>query len=186
MKNTDFPTKHVTIRNLLILTVVYMIFPLFVLPNAQRTLAEASGDPNYAPLDLRPGFSPDQAWEALDVLGETGRQQYQFMEMVMDVAYPLVYGVFFAFMIVFLFRQVGGRLAKITAVAWFPIVGMVADWLENIGILQVLSAFPERADGWARFASVAGQAKWFFSGVAMLYILIGLGAWGWAVIKHRA
>jgi len=185
MKNIGFPTRFVTTRNMLIVTVLYMLFPLFVLPHAQRTLVAASGKASYVPLDLRPGFSPDQAWEALDALGETGRQQYRFMEMIMDVVYPLTYGLFFAFLIVFLFQLVGGRLGRMTAVAWLPLVGMVADWLENFGIIQLIDAFPARADGWARFAAAAGQAKWFFSGVALLYIMVGLGAWGWKVIKQR-
>jgi hypothetical protein len=186
MKNIGFPTKFVTVRNMLIVTVLYMIFPIFILPKAQRTLELASGKPGYIQLDLRPGFSPDQAWEALNALGETGRQQYRFFEAFFDIIYPLIYGIFFAMMIVFLFRQVGGRLSRMTAVAWFPLVGMVADWLENIGIIRLIDAFPERADGWAKFASIAGQVKWFFSGVALLYIMVGLGAWGWAVIKQRS
>lgn len=185
MIHLQFPTHLATTRNILILLLAYLFFPMFALPRAGRALQEASGQANFQPLDLRPGFTPDQAWKSLEALGPAGRESYRFTEMVTDIAYPLVYGIFFALLIVFLFQQAGGRLARMTAWAWIPIAGTLFDWMENFGIIRMLSVFPERADGWAQFASRMGQVKWLCSIIALLYILIGLGALGMAVIKKR-
>lgn len=184
MKNIKFPTRFVTARNMLIVTAVYIVFPLFFLPRALRSLQEASGKTDYVPLDLRPGFTSDQAWQALDLLGTDGREVYWFSQMTMEVIYPLAYGLFFAFVLVFLFSQAGGMFVRMTAVAWVPLVGSVFDWFENIGIIKLIGAFPERADGWAQFASVSGQAKWLFSGITLLYVMAALAVWGWRLIKN--
>lgn len=185
MKNVKFPERFVTTRNMLIITVAYMLFPLYFLPKGLRALQQTSGKVDYLPLGLRPGFSPDEAWQALEILGPIGRNTYRFSEMFMDSFYAISYGIFFAFLIVFLFKQAGGRLAKMTAVAWLPLIGTLFDLLENFCIVHLIDVFPERADGWARLASVAGQAKWFFSGIALLYIMAGLAVWGWGLLKSR-
>ena len=185
MKFGTFPTQFVTTRNLLIITVIYMIFPLYLLPKSLHALQTVSGKPDILPLGMRPGFTPEIAWQTLEALGASGRNVYLYSELYMDSCYALVYGIFFSFLIVFLFKLAGGRLSRMTVVAWFPIAGTIADWIENIGIVKMITMYPEQSNMWARITSVAGQAKWFFSGVGLLYIMVGLAVWAWKIIKTK-
>ena len=183
---TSFLTRLATGRNVLILLALYLLFPLFFLPSAGKALQEASGQADYQPLDLRPGFSPDEAWQALEVLGPDGRQSYLRSETIMDVAYPLTYGFFFALLISFLFQKIGRRFERFAWLAWMPLAAMLFDFLENMGIVNLIHHFPERADGWAQLASIAGIIKFAFFGLGVVSILAGLIGWVWVLFKKRA
>lgn len=173
----SFLSGLATGRNVLILLVLYLFFAAYALPHAAASLQEASGQPDFKPLDLRFGFTPEEAWQALDVLGPSGRASYRFAETVTDIAYPLTYGLFFSLLIFFGFAKSGGRLARMRWLGVLPLVGTLFDWLENLGIVQLIDAYPARADGWAQFALRMGEIKWIFAFIGIAGSLTGLIGW---------
>ncbi|MBC7774922.1 MAG: hypothetical protein H7246_05730 [Phycisphaerae bacterium] len=182
----NFLTRAATGRNVLMLLVLYLFFVAYALPHAAATLQQDSGQPDFEPLDLRFGFSPEEAWQALEALGPVGREHYRSAETIMDVFYPLTYGLFFSLLMLFLFQKAGGRLARMRWLAVLPLVGTLFDWLENFGIVRLIDVFPARADGWAQFAAAVGEIKWLFAFIGIVGSLTGLVGWMMARWKARS
>ena len=180
-----FLTRVASGRNVLILFAIYLFFVAYALPHAAATLQEDSGQPGFQPLDLRPGFSPEEAWQALEALGPVGRAHYRSAEMVMDVFYPLTYGLFFSLFMLFLFQKAGGWLARMRWLGVMPLLGILFDWLENFGIVRLIDGFPARLDGWARFAAAVGGIKWLFAFLGVIGCLAGIIGWVAALWKTR-
>lgn len=187
-QQSPFFARYASGRNLLILLALYLFFVTYALPHAAQALQEASGQPDFKPLDLHFGFSPEEAWKTLEALGPAGREHYRFTETVTDVLYPLTYGFFFALLLVAGFRKTGGRLARMSWLAWFPIAAILFDYMENFGIVQLIDAFPANADGWAQFAALTGQIKWICALIGVAGCLIGLIGWlvaGWKARSEK-
>jgi hypothetical protein len=95
-------------------------------------------------LDMQPSFSAADTYRRLEAFGSDGREAYRRTILTVDVVFPFAFFVFlFAWA-----RHVAAasgvepRLARaMTAPA---IVYLVADLVENVAILAILSRFPER------------------------------------------
>lgn len=143
-----------------------------VLPKFEASLA------THTPLkifDLRFGFSPDEAYELLDGLGEAGRAQYRLLEVTLDLVYPWVYAGFFVWLISLLYRQVFAAGAALRLINLLPLLVLVMDYLENAGIVQLINRFPERAEGLVWWVSVFNQIKWVAFFVVVGMTVVGLG-----------
>jgi hypothetical protein len=67
-----------------------------------------------------------------------------------------------------------------------PVVGGIADYLENFGIITMLVAWPEQLPDIARFTMVAGLVKFTFGALAIIIIFGALAGWGITKIKDRS
>ena len=89
-----------------------------------------------------------------------------FTEYTVDVIYPLVYTLLFSFALYLLFKSV--KLAK------FPFLILIADYLENIGIYNILKAYPEELNELVWLTSTVTSIKWILAIIAVVIILFGL------------
>jgi hypothetical protein len=128
------------------------------------------------PLDLRLSYSADEAYRALAAMGEAGRRAYRVVETTVDVAYPVLYTVFLAALLAALLRRAWPRAR---ASAWLTIVpfgALLADLLENAGIVVLLDRFPGSLDGVTPVVSAFTTAKWTVLGVVLALIVASLAA----------
>ena len=88
--------------------------------------------------------------------------------------YPFVYSAFFAVVIAIALRRRFGEQSRLLQIGLFPFAGMVADYLENAGLLTVLFAFPERIPAAAWFAAAFNGAKWTLFGCTIPLALVSL------------
>ncbi|GMQ29626.1 hypothetical protein [Algoriphagus confluentis] len=121
--------------------------------------------PEEHALDLQFAYSPTQAYDSLAQMEESERNQYSWAVTVFDMPYLLAYGLFFSGILYRLSRKNQSWLIPF-AVAFF-------DLLENISILLLLRAFPEKSTWVALLASFSSTSKWIF--VLILFSMIGLG-----------
>ncbi len=158
------------------------LFSGLILPHFQKQF-----DPqlNRGLMDLDFGFSPEKGYNIIESYGEQGRKVYFFVESFVDVLYPIVYTAAFVLMISFLFKKNGWNIRKIAILNILPLAGMGFDMLENFGIVQMLRAFPERVDFWARVASNAGIVKWAFAVMGILLFLVSLVGWVARAVKSK-
>lgn len=147
------------------------LFNALILPAMADKLATV---PPLAVLDLRFGFTPEEAWQLLDALGEAGRAQYQQMELTLDVIYPLIYTGFLVFLLSLLYRKTLRPDSPWRLLNLLPFVVLIADFVENAGIVQLIRRFPERADALAGWTSVANQVKWTMFMITIGVVLAGL------------
>jgi hypothetical protein len=97
-------------------------------------------------IDERFGYTAQSAYAELDILGPAGRDAYHTF-LLTDLAYPVVYAPALSLLLAYLARRLAPDRPALQWVAVAPFVGGLADWLENAGLLLVLSRYPDRLDG---------------------------------------
>ena len=161
-----------TRRNILFLLAVFVVINAGLLPVIGARLEALSG--GVGPLDLMAAYTPAEAYAALAAYGEEGRLFYLLTALTLDLIYPLVYGLFFTLTIVYCLRPVLPAAHTLQRAALLPLVGMLADYVENAGIAWLLLNYPNRLDGVAAFTSTVTTIKWIFMISAIAATVVAL------------
>jgi hypothetical protein len=125
MKN--FITAYSKTWIILLLLVVFLIFNLFLFPTLMI---------QENPLDLKFSYTGQEAYALIEGYGEVGRNQYLTALIYLDFAYPIIYSLLFSLILFRLFQSY--RLAQL------PFLVLLADYLENLGTILMLSQYPEK------------------------------------------
>ena len=122
-------------------------------------------------LDFEFGYNQEEAYQMLTALGTDGRLFYLTTLLPLDVLFPFASMLFFAGWIALLIKYTSGKY-------WYkyllliPILAMLFDWMENVGIIAMLISYPD-LPAWAVYlASISGMLKTIF--IAGNIIVIGL------------
>ena len=130
--------------------------------------------PSFTPFDLQAsGYSVESFTNDLTSLGDEGRAIYRNF-MLLDVFFPLIYGLTFASLIFLVFK------CKQNWLKWLfvtPLLTAAADYLENIFIAISFAGFPASNPLAVSIASGATQVKMLFNVFLIFSLLITIGAW---------
>jgi hypothetical protein len=149
-----------------------IFFTSYYLPGVQAEMIASSG--GNGPIDLLFFYTPAEVFSMVDSYGEDGRASYLTHELTIDVIYPIVYTLFFALLITWLFQRgfsPGSRMQKLNVV---PFGAFLFDMLENVCIMIMLSAHPSQPVIVAWLGTVFTMIKWLFAVATILLILTGL------------
>ena len=161
-------------RVILVFFGLAMIFAVLIVPTVGAQIEGYSGGVSL--IDLNLTYSPQTAREMVGAYGAEGRSLYRLFALTGDVLYPVVYSTLTALLITWLFRRGGPAVWRWRAVALVPFGAMIFDWLENVGIVTMLSLYPNFPNWVARAASICTTTKWAFGVAAVLLVLFGLVA----------
>lgn len=123
-------------------------------------------------LDFEFGYSTAEAYDLLTALGEQGRSFYLTRIIPIDFPFPFTYMLFYAGWIALLVKNtVPNSKAKYFLIV--PILAMLFDWIENIGIIAMLRNYPSLPVWAVTTSSVSGMLKTIFtvSSIAIIAIL---------------
>lgn len=172
----DRMDERATGRNLLLLAAVLVLFSGFLFPVVTSRIESFSGGVGI--LDLTLHFSPGEAYSRIDAYGPRGRRLYGWMAMTLDVVYPLAYGAFFSFFILYFLRRGSPPSPGLRRLALLPVGAVFADIFENVGITVLLVAYPRRLEGAAALAGYVTTAKWLFVGLSAVAAVFAVAAGG--------
>ena len=118
------------------------------------------------PFDLRPfGYTVEEARALLHALSDIGRAYYADVQLQLDTAYPALYALSRALLLLWLTAP--GRTAEKplplparAALLALPILTASFDYFENAGIAALLAAGPQVGADLVARASFWTQAKW--------------------------
>lgn len=177
---SDAAYRHTSPMRLAGLFVLIAVFNLILFP---YHLSQISPPEGATILDLRFGYSPNEASQTLDSFGTQGRQAYLLMLAITDSIYPLVYALFLVLAASYVLKQTlkEGSILRLFNLAAIDVA--LFDYVENLGIIYLLSQFPAQATGVARMASFAGIIKWLALTISLTVIIFGLV--GWVVQRRR-
>ncbi len=151
--------------------ILSVLFPAVIFPWVARIRTGLAGE--VGPIDLTFAPSAENLFSMVAAYGAEGRAFYRVTELTVDVVYPLSYGFFLSFLITLTFRRVfpaGSWMQRLNLV---PLAGMLFDFLENFGIVGLLSTYPAQIAWLAAFTSAANTVKWIFSGGGALLGVVG-------------
>ena len=137
-----------------------------------KKLTEITGGTSI--LDLQPYYTPQQAYEILQQQGEAGRLFYRDLLIYQDFIFPLIYTFFWLSLLTFLSSKWLKSIKLLHLVTLIPIIGGVSDYTENILILKMLSAYPQKLLNVAYICNIFNIIKYMSMIITMLIIFISI------------
>jgi hypothetical protein len=130
-------------------------------------------------LDMRLGYTPDDAYVLLEGLGSEGRQAYAAMLSTGDMVFPIAYSLLFAAIAAWLLARVVPPDHWAQKLSLVALVAGISDIAENLSILAMIAAFPQRLEGVAWFSSWIKITKFGSGaiGVPLTLILVAMLVW---------
>ena len=152
---------------------VYFIMLIVTIPKAM----ELAG--GMALLDMMPmGYDLAYVNELFGALGTEGRSIYLTQQLPLDMIYPLLFAFAYCLLLAYLLKKWDKFATPFTYVCLLPLIGGIADYFENIGILRMLNSYPDVTEfvvnTTATFSVIKSSATSIYF-LALLMVLIGLG-----------
>lgn len=117
---------------------VYVIMVAFTIP---KTAAYAGG---MKLLDMMPGgYDFNYVQLLFTALGEKGRQSYLYVQLPFDMVYPALFAISYCLLLVWFLKKLQKQNSWLMYGCYLPLIGGLADYLENIGIITLLKQFPD-------------------------------------------
>jgi hypothetical protein len=162
---TDLLTRWATRRHVLILVALELIMTAVVLPLANARLALLSG--GVGPLDVLFSYTPAQAYSALTAYGLAGRQFNLLLELTANLAYPIIYSLFFSLATLYFLQRAAPSRPVLARLALVPFLALLGDYLENAGLLALLLSYPAQSTVLAEITSLLATTKWVLQGLSL-------------------
>lgn len=154
-----------------------LLFILFVLCSLgfewrKKVIKRAAGGKDVIVFDGRYSYTPDEARDLLEMIGERGRRIYAITQVTLDLVFPFVYG---GLLVIMLFRLYGdpGYLLLV------PLITVAADLLENLTTTYLALSYGGESSPVTRAASIFTTLKWSALHVSLLLVLAGLVIYAW-------
>ena len=143
-----------------------------------KAMREIAGR-DVRPFDVRDSYTPDEARELLETMGERGRRIYAITQLTLDLVFPFIYGGLFVITLYKLYGNPGYLLLV-------PLIAVATDLLENLTTTYLALSYRGLASPVARVASIFTTVK--RSGLVMsgVLILTGLAIWAWRCRRGNA
>ncbi len=173
MKTKSISKVMVQKNNLIILlitTLVFLAFMIWVLPAVSETTREITGT-TLSP-DTSFFYTAETLYQIASEYGPEGRSYYIRSRFTFDVIWPIVYGAFLISAISMLFKKpIRGKDYHFLNL--LPVFGIIFDFLENIGASFVMFRYPEMTiiANWTPYFTLI---KWIFIYASFACLLIGL------------
>ena len=132
------------------------------------------------PPDLRFRYGPEETYLLLDVYGPNGVAHWRRL-LMLDMIFPGIYAALFAMLALAWANWVGAGPAWRVVAIGVPILAGASDYAENLLLLGILAALPQRVPGAVIRASRFTSAKFIFSNLTLAVPLLHWGAtrMGW-------
>lgn len=158
------------------------VLVLFVLTNIVYATILIYSIPSvlvYAPelvlFDMSPaGYSYDEAMVLLNTLGIEGRSRYLNVQLPIDLVYPVLFAICYAFLITWVLKKSLSTQSKWFLVAFIPLLAGLFDYLENAGIALMLNTFPDVSEGLVAISSGFTIVKSVLTTLFFIALLVSL------------
>lgn len=157
---------------IVIFAVLDVLFMGVILPRIQASLEALSG--GVGPIDLRFFSTPAQVNAMIEAYGEAGRASYRLVELTADILYPIVYTFFFALLLSWLLQRAFASGSSARRLNLVPVGAWLFDLLENLGIVALLSIYPNTSGLLAWATILFTVVKWVFAFATLVLILFAL------------
>jgi hypothetical protein len=169
---SDWLYKVSSGRVALISLAIFVAFTALVLPGQASSASEVSGEVGTP--DLSFFYKPDDLYKMAQAYGEEGRDAYIQARFTFDLAWPVVYTLFLATSISWVFQRAfipGSWVWKFNIV---PLLGGLFDYLENVSTSLVMLRYPQKTPVVDWLASLFTPLKWILISGAFVFLVVGL------------
>lgn len=151
------------------LGLLFVFFTGFLFPRYHAEISQvATVEVNS--LDARFSYVQADVIALFKTVKAEGRQKMKFISGVIDMMYPLVYGLLFWLLLAQLTDGLANQ--KLRAVRFLPLVAVLFDYTENFSVLNMLQTFPSISEGQVMMSSLATSSKWVCLGLTLLLVVV--------------
>lgn len=171
----DTVLRQATWRNILIVWGVLVVFNLVVMGPAYRRFEGFSG--GAGAIDLLIVYRPEKAFDMIAAYGDQGRHYYATIALTLDTVFPILLAMAFGLALARIFRHAFSDEGVLHRALLVPVGAMVADFLENVGVVSMLLTYPRKLTVVALLTSSFSTVKWTAVAAQSILVVIGLIAW---------
>ena len=157
---------------------IMILFMIFVLPDQASKSLEITGSSSSP--DTSFFYTPSDLYQIAEEYGISGRQAYIRSRWTFDLIFPLVYVLFLATGISWLYTSLSTQDTRWGLSNLLPILGGIFDYLENVATSFVMAIYPDKIITLAVAAAGFTLLKWILISLAFLAYLI---LFFWAIIN---
>ena len=151
---------------------IFTYFAAVVMPATSKAVLNVSSNPDCVKiLDLMRGAGRQEIIQSFDCLGPEGLTAYKGVETFQDIFYPLVYAAYFCFTLFALSSYCLTNRKLIIAVSLFPVLNLLADFIENHFIVRLILQYPGLNDSTIATFSFISLTKWSLFFVLMSMVV---------------
>ena len=154
---------------IILLGLTFLFFMMFLFPSFQSEVNDIAGK-EVKSLDARLTYTKSDVLQLFETVESEGRGKMEFISGVIDMVYPLIYGILFFLLITKLTNSFSSNKWK--TIRFFPLIGMLFDYVENFSVLNMLSSYPSISETLVLISSSATSLKWLFINISLLLIII--------------
>lgn|GEM_PF-523788 len=166
IKIAEFATGK---RVLLLVILTNFVYALMIAITIPLVMKSSNG---LELLDMMPaGYSPVYVKTLLEILGEEGRHSYLFIQIPVDMLYPLLFGVSYSLLLAYFLIKLGWPKSYFV-ICLLPLAAGLFDYFENIAVVNMLMRYPSEVTSVAEVASVLTIIKSIFSTFSFMAIVI--------------
>ncbi|MCX8491014.1 MAG: hypothetical protein ORN54_08100 [Cyclobacteriaceae bacterium] len=122
---------------LIVTNLIYVIMVTITIP---RVMSFAGG---MKILDMMlTGYTPDYVNSLLTKLGTEGRYAYLYNQLPLDAIYPFMYGTSYCLLLAYLLKKLNKLNGNFFYLCLIPLFLGFFDYCENIGIVAILTTYP--------------------------------------------
>jgi len=110
---------------------------------------------------------------------------YLTVQIPIDLVYPAMFSASYALLITWVLKQFRSKESKLFSLAFIPMLAGIFDYLENFGIIAMLTVFPEVPESLVTTASIFTIVKSVFTTVFFVVLFFSLAALAMSVLKKK-
>jgi hypothetical protein len=124
-------------------------------------------------LDMMPtGYDLDYVNALFEALGPMGRDAYLYHQLPLDMVYPALFGISYCLVLAYFLKKLNKFDTRLFYLCLLPLVAGFVDYMENVGIINLLTIYPNLTCG---IVTTTAFFSLFKSSTTTLYFLILIG-----------
>lgn len=160
-----------------------LVYAMMLIVTIPKTMQYANG---MKLLDMMPmGYDYAYINALFEALGEQGRQVYLYYQIPVDMVYPFLFAISYCLTIGYFLKKLNKLNTVFSYLCLLPLIAGIADYFENIGIIALLSEFPDLSTITAILTNISSIIKSMTTSVYFVALIITLLFLGVKTIKER-
>lgn len=176
MRRLNFHVKELVYSNieggkvLILFVLTNLVYGFMLLVSIPKVMQFSDGMKLF---DLMPmGYSVEYAGSLLENLGTEGRNAYLYNQLPVDFIYPFLFGVTYCLLIAYLLNRLNSLKAEYFYLSLLPVLAGMLDYMENLGIVNLLVSYPNFSDASVHIAAFFTVMKSLFSTVSFSVLIV--------------
>jgi len=180
----EIVNKNLTGKKVLLLFVLTnLIYAIMLIVTIPKTMTFSKG---MKLLDMMPtGYDSEYINSLFETLGENGREVYLYNQIPVDMIYPFLFGISYCLLFAYFLKKINKLNSTFFYLSFLPIIAGMADYLENLGIINMLNNYPNQSQVSMDATNIFSIIKSMTTTVFFVALIITLLILGFKTIKKR-